>query len=172
MACCRRRRCCCRCGLLLIALLLLLPSSVQVAGAFVVPPSAVASSESPSPARSSGNSAMEVLKEPDASASASASAGTAGDSGSSIIAPIPSSSMEGDENLGSQVIRNENYDTVKVDLAGGRDYPIYIGTGYADEEGAFFFGTFLSFLLSFFLSSLLFAMLLIRSFLFYFLLTS
>lgn len=65
---------------------------------------------------------MEVLKEPDADAS--------------IIAPIPSSGMEDDENLGSQVIRSENYDTVKVDLAGGRDYPIYIGTGYADEEAA------------------------------------
>lgn len=29
----------------------------------------------------------------------------------------------------------ENYDIVKVDLSDGRDYPIYIGTGYEDREG-------------------------------------
>jgi len=28
-----------------------------------------------------------------------------------------------------------NYDIVKVDLTGGRDYPIYIGAGFSDEEG-------------------------------------
>jgi 3-dehydroquinate synthase len=27
------------------------------------------------------------------------------------------------------------YDIVKVDLADGRDYPIYIGAGYSQEEG-------------------------------------
>jgi 3-dehydroquinate synthase len=27
------------------------------------------------------------------------------------------------------------YDIVKVDLADGRDYPIYIGAGYSEEEG-------------------------------------
>ena len=27
-----------------------------------------------------------------------------------------------------------NYDVVKVDLADGRDYPIYIGTSYTDQE--------------------------------------
>jgi len=29
-----------------------------------------------------------------------------------------------------------NYDVVKVDLSEGRDYPIYIGTGYSDEQTA------------------------------------
>lgn len=28
-----------------------------------------------------------------------------------------------------------DYDTVKVDLSDGRDYPIYIGAGFSDEEG-------------------------------------
>lgn len=27
------------------------------------------------------------------------------------------------------------YDVVKVDLADGRDYPIYIGAGFSEEEG-------------------------------------
>jgi len=29
----------------------------------------------------------------------------------------------------------DNYDIVKVDLDGDRDYPIYIGTDYNEEEG-------------------------------------
>ena len=29
---------------------------------------------------------------------------------------------------------NENYDVVRVDLTDGRDYPIYIGTSYTDEQ--------------------------------------
>jgi len=29
-----------------------------------------------------------------------------------------------------------NYDIVKVDLTGGRDYPIYIGAGFSDEEAS------------------------------------
>jgi hypothetical protein len=37
--------------------------------------------------------------------------------------------------LGSKTICKENYDIVNVDLDDGRDYPIYIGTGYDDEEG-------------------------------------
>lgn len=28
-----------------------------------------------------------------------------------------------------------DYDTVKVDLSDGRDYPIYIGAGFSDQEG-------------------------------------
>jgi hypothetical protein len=28
-----------------------------------------------------------------------------------------------------------DYDVVKVDLSDGRDYPIYIGAGFTDEEG-------------------------------------
>ena len=31
-------------------------------------------------------------------------------------------------------INKENYDIVKVDLSQGRDYPIYIGDGFNDEE--------------------------------------
>ena len=47
--------------------------------------------------------------------------------------------------LGSSTNAKENYDVVKVDLDDGRDYPIYIGTGYSDEEGVFilFFEKFL-----------------------------
>jgi hypothetical protein len=40
--------------------------------------------------------------------------------------------------LGSKTIHKENYDIVNVDLDDGRDYPIYIGTGYDDEEGTTF----------------------------------
>jgi hypothetical protein len=41
--------------------------------------------------------------------------------------------------LGSKTIHKENYDIVNVDLDDGRDYPIYIGTGYDDKEGTSFF---------------------------------
>lgn len=37
-------------------------------------------------------------------------------------------------NMGSS--DESNYDVVKVDLSDGRDYPIYIGTGYSDDEAA------------------------------------
>lgn len=37
---------------------------------------------------------------------------------------------------GSTLESKEQYDIVKVDLDRDRDYPIYIGTGYSDEEGA------------------------------------
>ena len=30
-----------------------------------------------------------------------------------------------------------DYDIVKVDLADGRDYPIYIGAGFSDDEGEY-----------------------------------
>jgi hypothetical protein len=36
-----------------------------------------------------------------------------------------------------------DYDIVKVDLSDGRDYPIYIGAGFSDEEGACFYGYYL-----------------------------
>jgi hypothetical protein len=37
--------------------------------------------------------------------------------------------------LGSTTEHFENYDVVRVDLENARDYPIYIGTGYSDEQG-------------------------------------
>lgn len=40
------------------------------------------------------------------------------------------------EEAGCTTESKENYDIVKVDLSDGRDYPIYIGTGYEDKEGA------------------------------------
>ena len=49
--------------------------------------------------------------------------------------PLSASVMSND--LGSSTIAKENYDVVKVDLDDGRDYPIYIGTGYSDEEGRY-----------------------------------
>lgn len=36
---------------------------------------------------------------------------------------------------GFTTISNDKYDIVKVDLDNNRDYPIYIGAGYQDEEG-------------------------------------
>ena len=36
---------------------------------------------------------------------------------------------------GFTTVSTDKYDIVKVDLDDGRDYPIYIGTGYDDEEG-------------------------------------
>ena len=33
-------------------------------------------------------------------------------------------------------VTESNFDTVTVDLADGRDYPIYIGAKFSDEEGA------------------------------------
>ena len=39
------------------------------------------------------------------------------------------------EELGSSTLSKENYDIVNVDLDNGRDYPIYIGTSYSDQEG-------------------------------------
>lgn len=48
-----------------------------------------------------------------------------------------SSSMTTTAELGSTTIQMPNYDIVKVDLEDGRDYPIYIGTRYSDEEGEF-----------------------------------
>jgi hypothetical protein len=41
---------------------------------------------------------------------------------------------------GSTVVKMDNYDVVTVDLDAGRDYPIYIGTGYSDDEGTMFLG--------------------------------
>jgi hypothetical protein len=46
---------------------------------------------------------------------------------------LASSTAAGD--LGSTVVSMDRYDIVKVDLEDGRDYPIYIGTEYSDEEG-------------------------------------
>ena len=39
--------------------------------------------------------------------------------------------------LGSTTVSKENYDIVSVDLDDGRDYPIYIGTGYSEDEGTY-----------------------------------
>lgn len=36
----------------------------------------------------------------------------------------------------TRLYSSSDYDTVTVDLADGRDYPIYIGAGFPDEEGA------------------------------------
>lgn len=46
-------------------------------------------------------------------------------------------SASAEDQLGSTTVNMDHYDIVKVDLADGRDYPIYIGTEYSDEEGEF-----------------------------------
>jgi 3-dehydroquinate synthase len=40
-----------------------------------------------------------------------------------------------DDDAGFTTVTTDKYDIVKVDLDNGRDYPIYIGTGYDDQEG-------------------------------------
>ena len=44
-------------------------------------------------------------------------------------------SPNGWDDMGSSTVARENFDEVTVDLSDGRDYPIYIGAGYSDEEG-------------------------------------
>jgi 3-dehydroquinate synthase len=48
--------------------------------------------------------------------------------------PRPSSRRSASQLMASTAEATE-YDIVKVDLADGRDYPIYIGAGYSEEEG-------------------------------------
>ena len=52
---------------------------------------------------------------------------------------LAASTADVGEELGSTTFARDNYDEVKVDLDDGRDYPIYIGTGYSEEEGESFF---------------------------------
>jgi hypothetical protein len=42
--------------------------------------------------------------------------------------------------IGCTTRQYENYDVVTVDLDNDRDYPIYIGTNFSNEEGTLFFG--------------------------------
>jgi hypothetical protein len=51
------------------------------------------------------------------------------------LAATPPPSTDAAVELGSSTEKKENYDIVTVDLENGRDYPIYIGTDYAQEEG-------------------------------------
>lgn len=51
---------------------------------------------------------------------------------------LAASTADVGEELGSTTFARDNYDEVKVDLDDGRDYPIYIGTGYSEEEGESF----------------------------------
>ena len=48
---------------------------------------------------------------------------------------LSSSTASAANSMGFTTVQKENYDIVKVDLDDGRDYPIYIGTGYSDAEG-------------------------------------
>jgi hypothetical protein len=50
--------------------------------------------------------------------------------------PVGEGPVAGDLLEGSELVRTDRYDVVTVDLDGGRGYPIYIGTGYAEDEGA------------------------------------
>lgn len=45
--------------------------------------------------------------------------------------------LSASEDTGSVTVSYDKYDVVKVDLSDDRDYPIYIGTGYEDQEGEF-----------------------------------
>jgi 3-dehydroquinate synthase len=50
-----------------------------------------------------------------------------------IVPPVASTAIRGND-LGSNTVHKENFDIVRVDLDDGRDYPIYIGTGYSEEQ--------------------------------------
>ncbi|GAX26353.1 3-dehydroquinate synthase [Fistulifera solaris] len=52
-----------------------------------------------------------------------------------VSRPSTSSTVLG-SSLGSTLESKEQYDIVKVDLEDDRDYPIYIGTGYSEDESA------------------------------------
>lgn len=52
-----------------------------------------------------------------------------------LLMATPTTNSGTNDLLGSSAIPMDHYDIVKVDLEDGRDYPIYIGTGYSDQEG-------------------------------------
>ena len=56
-------------------------------------------------------------------------------SGAPIGQRLQSSMKAATIDFGCTTTSTENYDIVKVDLDDGRDYPIYIGTGYSEQEG-------------------------------------
>jgi hypothetical protein len=51
------------------------------------------------------------------------------------MAVTTATTMPSTDFLGCTTESFDNYDVVKVDLENDRDYPIYIGTGYSDEQG-------------------------------------
>lgn len=55
-------------------------------------------------------------------------------SSNAFITPSPRLPSTRKTQLASTAEATE-YDIVKVDLADGRDYPIYIGAGYGEDEG-------------------------------------
>jgi hypothetical protein len=69
-------------------------------------------------------------------AAVSSSASSTSDKNSARALVNNNSDDDNDEEWdGSTVVQMDHYDVVTVDLDAGRDYPIYIGTGYSDEEG-------------------------------------
>jgi hypothetical protein len=70
------------------------------------------------------------------SSSSSASSGSARISATDKPEVNPSTENDLGELEGSRLVRMGHYDVVTVDLEDGRDYPIYIGTGYTENEGA------------------------------------
>mmetsp|Transcript_12489 Transcript_12489/g.25877 ORF Transcript_12489/g.25877 Transcript_12489/m.25877 type:complete len:433 (-) Transcript_12489:1607-2905(-) len=57
-------------------------------------------------------------------------------SSENAIKPLSATTAGVGDELGSTTVSRDNFDEVKVDLDGGRDYPIYIGTGYSEEEAS------------------------------------
>lgn len=57
-------------------------------------------------------------------------------SSANAIKPLSATTAGVGDELGSTTVSRDNFDEVKVDLDGGRDYPIYIGTGYSEEEAS------------------------------------
>jgi hypothetical protein len=95
-------------------------SSLAVAGFSLDPRPAFASS------RGSSSPASTLLQSAVASSESSSPA-------------VNSNSDDDDDWDGSTVVQMDHYDVVTVDLDAGRDYPIYIGTGYSDDDGTMLF---------------------------------
>jgi hypothetical protein len=72
---------------------------------------------------------------PLASTTSTSSSSSSGDIGTTTTAATTVTTMPPNDFLGCTTESFDNYDVVKVDLENDRDYPIYIGTGYSDEQG-------------------------------------
>jgi 3-dehydroquinate synthase len=72
---------------------------------------------------------------PLASTTSTSSSSSSGDIGTTTTAATTVTTMPPNDFFGCTTESFDNYDVVKVDLENDRDYPIYIGTGYSDEQG-------------------------------------
>jgi hypothetical protein len=79
------------------------------------------------------SSARRLPNELQSTAPMASTASSSGDIGTA--ATTATTTLPPTDFLGCTTESFDNYDVVKVDLENDRDYPIYIGTGYSDEQG-------------------------------------